>query len=719
MLLSWLWAATAQASPLCDALLQPTPPLAALQQALAAGDDPNEPCRWTARVPSIQTRDGVLAALFAPVVSWPLLLTEQVQQERSALPLSLAIDDLGDEGVAMLLDAGARPYDGALETAVRHDRWEVARWLVEAGAPPTLQWLGEPLAGDRERLAKLDALGIRLDPVTALAGGGAMLTDPIAAARFLEQGLAPEVLMLPVVEHGSVAVFELCLAASDATDSRLVGALRSAVIGRRWDLADRLRAFGVPWDADGQSPVLVEAVSRGSALDVVTWLLNAGAPVDDTESWGASALSIAARDGRAELVSLLLARGASPGTGHPLVAALWSDETAIAEQLLAAGAPVDDATVRSVVDHPGAIGFLLGHGLSADHRLGTGQTLAVLAVRNKKTEVLRMLVDAGAPLDGPTPERSALRAAIATDDPALVELVLALGADPGAMPLEGVWRGVDGPMEAVLLGRLPLAPSPDALVDAVRRSDVARVQHLLSAGADPNAPDRWDDLPLDLTTDAEIERLLLAAGARLSYGIVERLVRDGAWSSLERRGVQGTALGSLLTGTVERGDSEGVAWMLAHGADPNQVDIVHFRRPLSAAIERRDLALVELLLAAGASVTRTDGKGATVIHQAVEDAFPEAIGPLHAAGAPLDLPDDEGRMPIQRALERWNPTAVDALLAAGHPYAPLVLAWDLETCQTDRLKAHVLPGSLSWTTVRPQVRGRSCRAELRRWLRDG
>jgi len=55
-----------------------------------------------------------------------------------------------------------------------------------------------------------------------------------------------------------------------------------------------------------------EKASETEAINVVSFLLDAGAHIDDRDARGRTALMIAAEGGRAEIASLLLARGADP-----------------------------------------------------------------------------------------------------------------------------------------------------------------------------------------------------------------------------------------------------------------------------------------------------------------------------------------------------------------------------------------------------------------------
>jgi ankyrin repeat protein len=55
-----------------------------------------------------------------------------------------------------------------------------------------------------------------------------------------------------------------------------------------------------------------EKVSEAQAIKVVSYLLEAGAQIDDRDARGRTALMIAAEGGRAEIANLLLAHGADP-----------------------------------------------------------------------------------------------------------------------------------------------------------------------------------------------------------------------------------------------------------------------------------------------------------------------------------------------------------------------------------------------------------------------
>ena len=145
---------------------------------------------------------------------------------------------------------------------------------------------------------------------------------------------------------------------------------------------------------------------------------------------------------------------------------------------------------------------------------------------------------------------------------------------------------------------------------------------LLDAGADVNA--RWcsadfPDLALGAmygaagsNRDPELTRMLLDAGADVDDG-------ESLYHSIGRGATACTRLlleeGATVTGTgalfrmLDFDDVAGLAMMLEHGGDANEMSH-HLDRPLHHAIRRgRSLAHVEALLAAGADPTACTSSG--------------------------------------------------------------------------------------------------------------
>ena len=93
-----------------------------------------------------------------------------------------------------------------------------------------------------------------------------------------------------------------------------------AAASARLDIVKRLLARNIDINARYPNDLTLlmwasgpdEAVPEAQAIEVVSYLLDAGAHIDDRDDRGRTALMIAAEGGHAEIANLLLARGADP-----------------------------------------------------------------------------------------------------------------------------------------------------------------------------------------------------------------------------------------------------------------------------------------------------------------------------------------------------------------------------------------------------------------------
>ncbi len=179
----------------------------------------------------------------------------------------------------------------------------------------------------------------------------------------------------------------------------------------------------------------------------VRLLLEKGARPDARSKGGHSALLLAAGyDGAGESVRLLLERGADPRADSasglsPVLAATESADPVKVDLLLAAGAGLEegapDATpllIATFQRDPALLRRLANRGADT----GLGATLA--ASLDESSEVVRALIDVGAPVDEPDEEGMTPLLWAATADPGHTEIVdalLAAGADPNARAYDG------------------------------------------------------------------------------------------------------------------------------------------------------------------------------------------------------------------------------------------------------------------------------------------
>jgi hypothetical protein len=185
---------------------------------------------------------------------------------------------------------------------------------------------------------------------------------------------------------------------------------------------------------------------------------------------------------------------------------------------------------------------------------------------------------------------------------------------------------------------LPAQASPEALLDAIQRNDVALVKELLDSGVDPNS-------------DVSGQRMLSVATNHQDLAIAKLLLSRGA-------DINGDP--SLLFFTAQSGDAPVLDFLLNAGADPNM------KRPsgapaLFAAAGSGSAEMVRALLAKGADPNATDKRGNTSIFMAITENDVEIIRILINNGTNLAVRDAEGRTPLEFAREKKRNVSLAAL----------------------------------------------------------
>ena len=307
--------------------------------------------------------------------------------------------------------------------------------------------------------------------------------------------------------------------------------------------------------SDRSDPPLVDA-ARNSDRIALQALLNGGADVNAQAADGSTALLWTSYRDDLESTDLLIRAGADVNIANdlgatPIWAASRNGSAAMADKLLAAGADPDTPLLL-------------------------GETPLVTASRSGNPEVVRMLLEKGADVNargarGQTP----LMFSAAQRHPEVVKVLLEHGADVHAV--SDVW--------SQLMAQSPHAHPEHqawfqhggntALMFAARVGDLESAKHLVSAGADVDAPSAWGTTPLAIATYADFGEQFL---------IREQTTRQLV--SFDRD--------QILPGQF----AELVEFLLEQGADPNAG--AHVFTPLIAAVLHRNEETVELLLAHGA-----------------------------------------------------------------------------------------------------------------------
>jgi ankyrin repeat protein len=199
---------------------------------------------------------------------------------------------------------GARP----LSHAARFGHLETVDLLLARGAPINARNLAGATAlyfaaegGHVSVAQRLIELGADVN----LAGRSGI--SPVAAAAYAGSDAIVEALL----GHGADE-----RAADDTGKPPIVYAAARAKL----DIVKRLLGRNIDVNARYQHQLTLlmwasgadEKVSEADATKVVQYLVDAGARIDDRDARGRTALMIAAEGGRAEIVALLLARGADP-----------------------------------------------------------------------------------------------------------------------------------------------------------------------------------------------------------------------------------------------------------------------------------------------------------------------------------------------------------------------------------------------------------------------
>lgn len=421
-------------------------------------------------------------------------------------------------------------------------------------------------------------------------------------------------------------------------------------------------------------------------------LIRSGADVNRPSPDGTTPLHWAAYYGNAELVRQLLRAEANPSTRNdygssPMGEAATVANVEILELLLDAGADVESANPE-------------------------GQTALMAVARTGNLEAARLLIDKGADVNAA--ERwggqTALMWAAARQQPAMVQLLIASGAEVDKRAIDRNWERrvtAEPRVKEMFTGGFT------ALLYAVREDCLECVKNLLDAGADINKPDpdnvsplimalinmrfdiakylvergadvnQWDywgrtplyaaadtnilpmsqrgDLPpVQATTGLEVARMLLERGADPNYYLkLPPLPREIAYDRAGDNGVLTTGATPLVRAAYGA-DIEMMKLLLDNGADMTLANI-HGVTPLiamsnkggSRGRNKNELTVtqgLEVLVRAGANINQKGGdSGETPLHTAARSNWLKVVEYIAAHGGDLTATDNHGLTPLDYA----------------------------------------------------------------------
>ena len=220
-------------------------------------------------------------------------------------------------------------------------------------------------------------------------------------------------------------------------------------------------------------------------------------------------------------------------------------------------------------------------------------------------------------------------------------------------------------------------PLDDALVQALDRGDLPRIERLVGGGADVNSRNGQGKTPLIVAAkagDAALVRKLIAAGADVNQitdnggtalmfaaiggdlATVRALLASGA----EVNVVGGFDWTALMVATV-KGHVDVVRALIDAGADANLPDIYGWT-PLMRAVYADRVEVVQALLEWPAlDLEHHNDQGATALHFAAAGGDEVLVRRLLDRGANPMSQDREGRTPSQRALASGHANVAEIL----------------------------------------------------------
>jgi len=428
-------------------------------------------------------------------------------------------------------------------------------------------------------------------------------------------------------------------------------------------------------DKDGIT-ALMEASIMGH-VKVVELLLKEGAEVDAPADSGVTALWLASGEGRTDVLKALLKRDADPNNAR-------SDN-------------ISALMTASVGGHEAAARLLLEHGADAAFRDAEGVTPLMNAAENGTVGVLKALVESRSAREASANSNANSNANANANskyvdwvsDTGFTALIIASAhghvdairylltdakADPNAMhdthvtPL--MYAAASGHVEAMKLllelGRVDVnelhTNGGSALLEAATGGAGEAMKFLLERGATPDLVDLDGVTPLHaVTSKGDYEgtvALLDALAAKLapeqlvqhvnlpshSGGTAVMFAAAGGHPKCTKLMIErGADVNAVATATPDY--LEKLAKMIEDGTvDPNQDPHVDGVTAVHVAAEEGHLECVDILVEAGADVTKKDEEDRTPLSLAVKGNYGEVASALVKAGADPDTPyvDEEG-----------------------------------------------------------------------------
>ncbi|MGB0560923.1 MAG: ankyrin repeat domain-containing protein [Spirulinaceae cyanobacterium] len=569
------------------------------------------------------------------------------QQAPMSSPIFKAIEQSNTQLVSLLLEYGAsvtfeRKFS-LLVKAAEQNNPEIIKLLLNAGCD-----INETDYNDHSALRQacascnVEVIKILINAGATLSASGEEITVPFYApfinwqiSRLIEERPDPTAQILPTLQalieadanldaqaHGVTAltlaittgyvdVVKLLLSAGASPDLRAKGGGLMTV--ENDEQLSRLSTYPQP-----TTPLHLAAIC--GATEMAQLLIEAGADIHAQDEQGNRAVDIAIKEGHQDLVELLNQAGANASTeqmqqsGDALLGAAKQGNLQMLQSALAAG--VDPNTSEPPT------------------RRKRRKTALMFAAGGGHLGVVKALLAGGADVNlsdrpGKKLGKTPLMCAAENDHAEVIQTLVAAGAIVDAQDKRG----------------------QTALLYAVMEESAQAVEVLLELGADPHKPS-WDDTPFENST-------------YMGKNIAQLFVRAEKGKT---NAISQAAQEEMLRSAAFDGNVELVQELIDQGIDVNAPEPDGGSTALMYATGDDHIAIVHLLLTAGADVNIVNTSGETALSKAVYWSNEDMVKLLIAAGADLEAVEYKtGWTPIfqSMAMGGGNPEILQLLLDAG------------------------------------------------------
>ena len=300
----------------------------------------------------------------------------------------------------------------------------------------------------------------------------------------------------------------------------------------------------------------------------------------------------------------------------------------------------------------------ISRGANPDACFGLHDSALILAAKNRDSEMVQLLLEAGAGPNTWINGQSVLHLAVRNNDLPISRALLAAGADPNQGNDKCLHMAISNGNVELVQALLEQKADPNA------RTTVSNPLQMVIESSHSNDVKRWLIQALvkhgsDLTSDSGPNSAISAAIRRSDAAMADVLVSLGApytareaaaFNRLDELKRMVAEDRSVLSGRFEP------YWAARPGQGPTLLGI-------ALEFGNREMALY--LLDAGAPVDGLEGLGGTLLHKAAIGGDPELVEALIARGLDVNAQDDYKDTPLREAAARGRLEAATALIQAG------------------------------------------------------